>query len=340
MIAPPLDPIAAATHPDPYPYYARLAAEPRLLYDAGLKLWVGASAECVEAVFNHGAARVRPPGEPVPPALAGSATGTLFARFARANDGPRHAELRAAVESAIERLSHDAPAAAGAGAGAETLDGFVDRFPIDVLAAALGFPAERLPDAFDWIRAFARAIAPNAGEREIAAGEAASEALLDAFARYSPADAASGVAILFQSYDSTRGAIGNALVALGRDAGLRREARANPNVARAVVEYALRYDPSVQNTRRSFARDAEVAGAGVRAGETVLLLLAAAQRDERCARLYAFGFGAHACPGRALAVEIAAAAVRALLVRGMDLETLEPAGYEPFPNLRVPRFAN
>ena len=42
-----MDPIIAATHADPYPYYAQLRAEGGLVFHQGLKLWVASSARAV-----------------------------------------------------------------------------------------------------------------------------------------------------------------------------------------------------------------------------------------------------------------------------------------------------
>jgi hypothetical protein len=41
---PPHNPIAAVTHPDPYPYYAALTARTPLYRDETLGLWVAADA--------------------------------------------------------------------------------------------------------------------------------------------------------------------------------------------------------------------------------------------------------------------------------------------------------
>ena len=49
----PSDPIAAVTHPDPYPYYADLVARTPVYCDDTLGLWVAASAEAV--TFGVGA---------------------------------------------------------------------------------------------------------------------------------------------------------------------------------------------------------------------------------------------------------------------------------------------
>ena len=67
----PRDPLAAATHPDPYPYYADLVARRPLYRDDGLGLWIAASAAAVTAVLTSEHCRVRPAAEPVPGALVG-----------------------------------------------------------------------------------------------------------------------------------------------------------------------------------------------------------------------------------------------------------------------------
>ncbi|SDX13375.1 hypothetical protein SAMN03159474_02376 [Pseudomonas sp. NFACC08-1] len=48
-----MDPITAATHSDPYPFYAALRAAGGLAFDPGLNLWIASSAEAVCAVLHH-----------------------------------------------------------------------------------------------------------------------------------------------------------------------------------------------------------------------------------------------------------------------------------------------
>jgi|GEM_PF-6767185 len=48
----PLTPIHAATHHDPYPYYAGLVADQPIYYDQEMKMWVASSAEAVSAVLR------------------------------------------------------------------------------------------------------------------------------------------------------------------------------------------------------------------------------------------------------------------------------------------------
>jgi len=67
----PTDPIAAATHRDPYPYYADLVARRPIDRDETLGLWVAAGATAVTSVLTSDLCLVRPAAETVPKALVG-----------------------------------------------------------------------------------------------------------------------------------------------------------------------------------------------------------------------------------------------------------------------------
>ena len=84
----------------------------------------------------------------------------------------------------------------------------------------------------------------------------------------------------------------------------------------------------MQNTRRFIAEATTIGGVALAAGDAVLLVLAAANRDPALnpepqrfrldrpdRRVVTFGRGVHACPGQALAVRIDAAALQALFER-------------------------
>jgi cytochrome P450 len=155
-----------------------------------------------------------------------------------------------------------------------------------------------------------------------------------------------------QAYEATAGLIGNTLVALGRHAELRAGLGAEPSLLRAVVREVVRHDPPVQNTRRFIAGDGVVAGQALHEGDAVLVVLAAANRDpalnphpdrfdpqRRDRQAYTFGFGAHVCPGEALATAIAEAGVARLLAVGVEPERLvERVTYRPSANTRIPLF--
>lgn len=370
----PRDPILAVTHPDPYPYYARLVAERPLHRDEALGLWVAASAAAVTAVLTHPSCRVRPPAEPVPRAIAGSPAGEVFRRLVRMNDGEGHCPFKRAVGAALDSIG-EKEAAAPSRHWAEALAGEADfafRLPVYVTASLLGVPAEELARTAEWTRDFVAGIAPGAGAAEVADADSAAASLLELFGsrlgssggllaalarqaeqagRADPGViVANGIGFLSQGYESTAGLIGNTLVALAARPDLYILARAEAGRVRDVVREVLRHDSPVQNTRRFLAQAAEVAGQEMQAGDAVLVVLAAANRDPAAnpdphrfavarldRRTFSGGAGVHACPGQELAVTIAAAGVERLLLSGVDpARWREPARYRPSGNVRVP----
>lgn len=376
----PVNAVAAATHADPYPYYARLVRERPFVWDDAVGAWVAASAAAVEAVLGSPICRVRPPGEPVPAALAGTAAGEVFARLARMSDGPQHRARRLGATSGIAAL--DLAAAESLAArwtralwterGGWPVDaGF--RLPVCVVARMLGVPESRLADVCAWATAFVRGVAPGAGAEAVGRGACGAARLMELFGenevRRAPplcalaealagADepdartaAANAIGLLFQSHDATAGLLGNAIVALGERPEIEREVRARPELLPELIREVLRYDPPVQNTRRWVAEDSGIAGHRVRAGDPVLVLLAAANRDpavdphadvfqlRQSVGALSLGHGAHACPGGALAVTIAATALRTMLEMGADLSSLAAGRtYLPSVNGRIPLF--
>ncbi|MBF5045407.1 hypothetical protein FGE12_23575 [Aggregicoccus sp. 17bor-14] len=114
----------------------------------------------------------------------------------------------------------------------------------------------------------------------------------------------------------------------------------------AALTHALLETPPVQNTRRYAAEDLTLLGTPVRAGQLVLVLLAAANQDPAAPAHprpdvpgHAFGLGAHACPGATLALTLARAALLHLLEVGLELGGLaSAASLRPSLNGRIPRF--
>lgn len=344
----PRDAVQAATHPDPYPWYRRLRETQPLAYDAPLKLWVAADAQTVMEALAHPQLRVRPPVEPVPAALAGSPAGEVFARLVRMNDGEFHARHRPQVSAQAQGFSLQAAAAAGreaarALAGRGSADGLLSAVPVRAMAQLLGIAPQQLQETTHWVQSFVAGIAPGADASAVAQANLAAAALMaqgEAMGM-DAVRAANRIAFMQQALDATAGLLGNTLLALREDSSL-----ADQPLHEVVAEVA-RWNPSVQNTRRFAARDVELGGQHIREGQGILLLLASANRDPvlnaEPDRLWpgrphlrglGFGSGAHACPGEALAIAIAAAALPEIK-GGIGAHT----GYRPLPNARVPTFS-
>jgi len=334
-----LTPLTAVTAADPYPYYRSLVATRPFAYDNRIGAWVAAAAASVDAVLNDAALRVRPTSEPVPAAIAGTPLGEIFSRMARMTDGSRHAALRHVAVREIERLELDDLTAAArqcaqqlaselSSNGPNSLDSYLHAVPAKSIATILGVGDE--PNAVSSVRDFARALSPASTAGDLAKGITAADALIAKLGSAHDWDAtANRIALLFQTYDATAGLMGNALVRLAKSG----EASVD-----AALAYVVRYDAPAHNTRRFAAADTVVMDAHVRMGDTILVLLAAANIDPRGNRSYTFGAGEHACAGAQIATSIARAGIEALLKRGIDLTKLRVRGYQPSMNVRIPLF--
>lgn len=160
------------------------------------------------------------------------------------------------------------------------------------------------------------------------------------------------IGLLSQTHEASAGLIGNSIVAMLSQPALQARLRADTRLSAALVHEVARFDPPVQNTSRFVAQATSVAGVALQPGDAILLLLAAACRDEQAhsqpdvfllerpeASLLGYGHGRHACPGQGLAMAIATSAVQHLLSLPL---TLDPAAlgwaYRPSANGRLPDF--
>jgi cytochrome P450 len=341
----PRDPVAAVTHAEPYPYYRDLVARRPVYRDDALGLWIVSSASAVTAALTSELCRVRPPAEPVPRALLGSPAGAVFGGLVRMNDGPAHAALKPGVSATLGSLDpaavveharrHARALARTTGLG---LADFAFRLPAYVVASLLGVADETLEQTARWTGDLARCFAPGGTAEQAEAGTVAAARLLERLPTQS-------VGFLFQSYDATAGLIGNTLLALARH----RELRVDADLV-AIVHEVVRFDPPVQNTRRFLAADGLVAGQGMKGGDAILIVLAAANHDPAAnpsperfdvsrtdRKAFTFGLGSHACPGEAIAAAIAHAGVEALLAAGVEPARLRgDVRYRPSANVRIP----
>jgi 4-methoxybenzoate monooxygenase (O-demethylating) len=120
--------------------------------------------------------------------------------------------------------------------------------------------------------------------------------------------------LLTAGVDTTVSGIGAAVYCLARFPAQFAKLRADPSLARAAFEEAVRYETPVQTFLRTTTRDVELGGTPVGEGEKVLMFLGAANRDPRqwerpddyditrkTAGHVGFGMGIHQCVGQLLA---------------------------------------
>ncbi|CAB3645800.1 cytochrome P450 [Achromobacter marplatensis] len=378
----PAHPLLAVTHADPYPYYAALARERPLYRDEALGLWVASHPDTILAVMRDPAARVRPPSEPVPRGLCPGPAGELFGRFVRMNDSVLHTRVKALLTAFLREQGTQpcTPSWPEMPAGdAAAVDRYLTAAPVHAQAAFLGLSPALQADSAAQIAAFLAALPATADADAIAAAHAAAQALQsrlesllsagdatpalrtlrkDGARAQIPAAvlAANLVGLLFQSCEAGAGLLGNALVHAGRQGLSADAACAN---AQKIIDDVIRHDPPLHNTRRFLADSITINGQRIEAGQTVLLVLAAAAtvRPDAGWTFGAPGLGApglgapglgapsseapgHACPGQGLARRHAADALVHLLQAGVDAAALASHfRYRPLPNARVPQFA-
>jgi cytochrome P450 len=150
---------------------------------------------------------------------------------------------------------------------------------------------------------------------------------------------ATGALVFGAGFETTVNLIGNGAALLFAHPEQRRLLTEDPSLWPNAVDEMLRIDSPVQRTGRRATRDTTVQGVPFAAGELVLLILAAANRDPRVfadphtfditrpnARDHvAFSSGIHFCLGAALARMEGEVALRALFERFPELSPAGPA---------------
>ena len=266
-------------------------------------------------------------------------------------DPPLHTRLRATVSRAFTpgKMQHLEPRVRAivdrllremAGDPApELMSSIADPLPIQVVAELIGVPEERwawVTGTSDVLRRIADPFVPlDPAEVDQTCAELAAYygSLADERAAHPTDDLLSGLArseadgqidrtelvslvliLLLAGHETTTGAIGNALVALGRHPEQRDLLRNRPDLWPNAVEELLRYDTVLQTDARQALEDVTIAGQLIKAGQNLTVMLGAANRDP--ARFtdpdqlrvdrddpapLSFGHGIHHCIGAALA---------------------------------------
>jgi cytochrome P450 len=280
--------------------------------------------------------------------------GPVFARHMLSVDPPDHTRLRRLVQAAfspgrIERLRPRVQtvvddllhgvAAQGPETRVDLVGSFAFPLPFTVICDLLGVPES---DRAALGRRLTALLAPTSTSAEYERAKKASGAVVEMLSalveakQTSPSDdlvsalisARDGderlnqqelLSTIFQlivaGHDTTTTFIGNAVVALHRNANQLATLRSDPNRIPAAVEELLRYDAPVPHSTFRYATEpVEIAGVTIPAGGQVIISLASANRDgERYpdaevldidrvdTRHLAFGHGIHRCLGAPLA---------------------------------------
>lgn len=145
-----------------------------------------------------------------------------------------------------------------------------------------------------------------------------------------------GFCVLFviAGHETTTKMVANVLELLSRHPEQKAAVAADLDLVPGVIEEVLRFHNSTQYMHRTLTRDHEMYGRQMKAGDSVLLVIGAANHDERefgptaeefdifrrPERHLAFGYGAHFCLGAALARMEGKVAVEEIFRRIPDYE--------------------
>ncbi|MFZ6708631.1 cytochrome P450 [Undibacterium sp. TC9W] len=255
--------------------------------------------------------------------------------------------------------------------------------PIHVMGNVLGFEENTLPALANWMADFVRCLSPLSTAEQIDAAHVAAKALQDSFrqllqeSQAKPHGFLAGlqseaelcgwqhadgilfnlIGLLSQTYEATAGLAGNSLTAWQAHPNLLQDLRADPAALPAklseLVAEVARHDASVQNTRRFVTQACEISGQALQAGDVIVVLLAAANRDAAVnpdpdtlqlsrpdRKVFTFGHGRHACPGQHIAEQITGNCLHHLLnMPAFDFSALRWT-YRPSLNGRIPVFTH
>ena len=361
------NPYAFAVHEDPYALYRRMRDEAPAYWNDELEFWALTRFADVEAAFKDHETFSSAHGVALESRRSRGALPMIITM-----DPPEHTVLRklvsrvftprkvAAMEGETRRIiSGYLDRIAGEGA-CDVVADLTGPFPMDVISAVLGVPAEhrsalrhdadRILIREDGVMEMpAEAIAGFGGlisyfaddlprrRRGEGDGLITDLACLEVDGRHLTDDEVLAFCLLLiiAGHETTTKLVANAIELLSRHPDQRDRLVAAPGLVPAAVEEVLRFHTSTQYMHRTLATDVERHGRTMRAGDSVLLLIGAANRDERefgdtvddfdvlrrpPRQISSFGFGAHYCLGAGLARMEARVALEELHRRLPDYE--------------------
>ena len=370
------NPLTPEVYLDPYPKYDELRAKDPVHWSPLLDAWVVTRFADTDAILRDHkrfssdprargvGRRTRAEGIDNPGGLS-----MLFL------DPPDHTRLRALVSKAftppaiaaltphIEAIVHELLEQISDPADFDLIETLAYPLPVIVMAEMLGVPPGDRASFKKWSDKRARILEPTIKPDEVQEANQATRELDQYFRgvieerRVEPrGDLISALIeaeeandklnsdellvmlrlLLIAGNETTTNLIGNGMLALLRNPEQLQLLRRRPELMDQAIDELLRYDTPVQVDSRTARVDLEIGGRKIRAGQGVIVLLGAANRDpavfpdpnrlditRRNGSSMAFGRGIHHCLGAPLARVEARAAFSALLERFEDLRLRE-----------------
>jgi len=281
---------------------------------------------------------------------------------ARAFTARRIEQLRASIQRHVDDLIGEMTASPAP----DVMTMLADKLPVRVIVDLIGVPQSDRDMIWDWSEAIADHYSLDAGvldraDRALAAfrayiqdmiarlratgeGPELAKLLLQGHATDVLTDeelVATYLILLFGGSETTTNLLGNSFLALQRNRDQWDRLVADPSLARAAVDEAMRYDSPHHYLLRVALADFTIGGEPIKAGDTVILLMGAANRDPEVfadpgtldvtrpnrAEHLSLAFGPHFCLGAALA-RLEAEIVLATLVTRYPDARLRPGRIE------------
>ena len=282
-------------------------------------------------------------------------------------DPPDHTRLRGLVSKAftpravrelgprIQELVDELLAAAAGKSRIDLISDFAFPLPVIVIAEMLGVPAQDRARFREWSDDIALSVNPLLDGEQIERVQQATEELFEYFEgiieqrRHAPRNdmisallaaeeegdrltheelLSTLMLLLVAGNETTRNLIGNGMLALLKNPAQLQKLRDHPELLDSAINELLRYDSPVQIDSRNAIDDVEIGGKRIAAGQRILAIVGAANRDPQIfanpdkldigrneVSHLSFGRGIHYCLGSPLAILEGRIAFTSLLAR-------------------------
>jgi cytochrome P450 len=375
--------LAPESRANPYPLYAELRTRPVSRQADGT--WVVSGFDEISALLHD--PRISSDMDNADHAPRIGVPKSLLVQDPPSHDRLRRAVMTtftpAVVESVradVRRMTGELLDAVGSRTRVDVVDEIAYPLPVGVICALLGIPERDEARFHGWADTIARGLdldpAMSQSERDAIAHASAElttylgdltaqrvrrpgadliSGLITGDARSGPLTGEDLVIttrlLLIAGHETTVNLLTNGMLTLLRNPDLLSRLRTEPELVVPMIEEIVRYEPSVQFRYRAALADIEIGGSTIARGSTVVLLLAAGNRDPRHFsepdrfipdripnEHFGFGGGIHYCIGAPLA-RMEAQVVLPELVRRLDNPRLaaDPPPYRPAATLRGPR---
>ena len=368
------NPLSPYVYLNPYPKYAELRAKDPVHWSSLMHSWVFTRYKDIDAILRDHKRFSNDSRNRLPTRAMQESTPTPGGPSMLFVDPPEHTRLRAlvskaftpqavqALEPRIQATVTELLAQIPDPTAFDLIEAIAYPLPVIVMAELLGVPPKDRAQFKRWSERRARVLEPTVTlpEKQIAY-QAALE--LDTYflgiinqRRKEPRDdlISSLVAVeeagdrltqeellvmlrllLIAGNETTTNLIGNGMLALLRHPEQMQRLREDHSLIPTAIEELLRYDSPVQVDGRTVTEDIEIGGRSLKRGDSIVLLMGAANHDPEVFRQpeqldimrqegshIAFGRGIHYCLGAALARAEARVAFTALLERFAELRLL------------------